>query len=423
MNDYSIIRVYTSEKARYEGKDLSQAIESYVRSLKIAARCAILRSIGGCYENGETASTHIVELSYDLPLIVEIILPQADAKGLLERLDTMVVDGVVAVLPASVTSHRTSASLVPKNLRVRDIMTRNPVCAHTDFSVRSAAELLFDNSLKSLPVIDMDKRCVGIITQGDLMARAGMPVRLGLMPLLPEHERERWLCSCEELRCEEVMTKSPTVVKEDARLADAIRIMNREKRKRMPVLDDHGAVVGMLSRIDVLRTIAMTKGSEASLEVSMGDHYARYVEELTDRDTLSLQDSVGLKSAIDTLIANGEQRAAVVDQDGRLVGIITDQILVRALGGQIRGRFSFGIGRRARRAARPISGIMERNLKMATEKMSIYEALGLMTEYGLKRIPVVDANNVFRGMIRRDSILLAFSHLWDISTPRIGRFP
>ena len=417
MNDYSIIRVYTSEKARYEGKDLSLAIESYIRSLKIAARCVILRGTGGCYENGGTASTHIVELSYDLPLIIEIILPQADAIGVIDRLDTMVVDGVVAILPATVSSHRTSASLVPKNLRVRDIMTRSPVCAHSDFSVRSAAELLFDSSFKSLPVIDMDKHCVGIITQSDLMTRAKMPVRLGLMPFLPAHERERWLSSCEGLRCEEVMTRSPTVVKEDARLADAIKLMNRESRKRMPVLDDHGAVAGMLSRIDVLRTIAMTKASEASLEVSTGDHYFRYVEELTDRDTLSLRASVGLKSAIDTLIASGGQRAAVVDQDGHLVGIITDQILVRALGGQIGGRFSFGIGRRARRAARPISDIMERNPKTATEKMSVYEALGLMTEYGLKRIPVVDSGNVFRGMIRRDSILLAFSQLWDVSTP------
>jgi CBS domain-containing protein/PII-like signaling protein len=417
MGEYSIIRVYTSEKARYEGKDLSQTIESYIRSLKIAARCVILRGSGGCYEGGETATTRIVELSYDLPLIIEIILPQVDAKSVLDRLDAMVVDGVVALLPATVTSYRSSASLVPKNLRVRDIMTRNPVCAHADFPVRSAAEILFDNGFKSLPVVDMGKRCVGILTQGDLMARAGMPVRLGLMRLLPEHDRERWLRSCEELRCDEVMTKSPKTVKEDARLSDAIKTMNREKLKRLPVLDDRGSIVGVLSRIDILRAIAATKGLQSASEASAGDGYARYVEELTDRDTLSLQDSVGLKSAIDTLIASGEQRAAVVDSGGRLVGIITDQMLLRALGGQIAGAFPFGLGRRTRRAARPISGIMERDLKVATEKMSVYEALGLMTEYGLKRVPVVDADNAFRGMIRRDSILVSLSRLWDASAP------
>jgi len=413
MDNYSIVRVYTSEKARYEGDDLAHAVEAFVRSRKIAARCVILRGIGGCYESGETASARIVELSYDLPLIIEIVLPQADVEGVVERLDAMVADGIVAVIPANVTSHRTAGALVPKNLRVRDIMTRSPVCAHADFPVRSAAELLFDSNFKALPVVDMDRRCVGIITQGDLMERAGMPVRLGLMPLLPESDRERWLRSCEALRCDGVMTAPPSVVKENARLGDAIRLMDREKRKRLPVLDDSGAVVGMLARIDVLRAIAVTKSATAAGEPKSGDQRVRYVEELTDRETLSLRASTGLKSAIDALVANGEQRAAVVDDDGRLAGIITDEILMRALGGQIGGRFSFGVGRRARLAARPISGIMERNLKVATEKMSVYEALGLMTRYGLKRIPVVDSNDIFRGMINRDSIMLAFAHLWD----------
>lgn len=416
MDEYSIIRVYTSEKARYEGKDLSLAIESYIRSLKIAARCVILRGSGGCYEGGGTASARIVELSYDLPLIVEIVLPRADEKTVLERLDAMVVDGIVAAIPATVASYRSSASLIPRNLRVRDIMTRDPVCAHADFPVRSAAELLLDGSFKALPVVDMDKRCVGIITQGDLMARAGMPVRLGLMRLLPERDREGWLRSCEALRCDGVMTASPKTVKEDAKLPDAIRLMNREKLKRLPVIDERGAVAGILSRIDILRAIAMTKGSQPDRMAPPGDG-ARYVEELTDRDGLSLQGGVGLKAAIDALIAKGAQRAAVVDREGRLTGIITDEMLLRALGGQIGGRFSFGAGRRARSAARPISGIMKRDLIVATEKMSVYEALGIMTEHGLKRVPVVDEDNVFRGMIRRDSLLVSLSHLWDSSPP------
>jgi CBS-domain-containing membrane protein len=421
MDDYSIIRVYASEKARYEGKDLSIAVLSYVKSLRIAARCVVLRGVGGCYESGETTTTRIVELSYDLPLIIEIILPRADAQAVLERLDAMVADGIVAVVPATVVSHRTAASLVPKNLRVRDVMTRDPVCAHEDFPVRSAAELLLDGGFKALPVVDLEKRCVGIITQGDLMARAGMPARLGLMSLLPERERERWLASCEELRCEKAMTPSPTTVREDSRLAEAIKLMNKRALKRLPVLDDRGAVSGMLSRIDILRAIAMTKGSAAPAEAPTYGRGARFVEELVGRDEFSLRDSLGLKAAVDELIASGRQRAAVVDAGGRLVGIVTDRILVRALGGQIGGRLSFGLGRRARRAARPISGIMERGLKVATERMSVYEALGLMTEYGLKRLPVVDSKGAFRGMIGRDSIMLAFARLWD--PPAAGSAP
>lgn len=416
MEELSIIRVYTRERARFEGKDLYQAVESTLRSMKISARCVVLRAVGGFYESGEAASMRIVELSNDLPMVIEIVLPQADAKAFLERLDVMIVDGIVAVIPASIMSYRTSASLVPKNLRVRDVMTRNPVCAHADFSVRAAAELLFDGIFKSLPVIDLEKRCVGIITQGDLISRAGMPVRLGLMGLLPQRERERWLRSCETIQCDRIMTKSPVTIRDDDRLVDAIKTMNKGKLKRMPVIDARGAIVGILSRIDILRAISMSKPPEAPRNAPSGDAYARYVEELADRDTLSLDESVSLKAAIDALIASGEQRAAVVDREGKLVGVVTDQALLRALGGQIKGSLAFGMGRRARLAARPISGIMERGLKTATERMTVYEALGLMTQYGLKRIPVVDEKGVFRGMIRRDSIMLAFARLWDAST-------
>jgi CBS domain-containing protein len=414
MNDYSIIKVYTSERARYEGRALAQAVQDYIRSLKIASRCVILRGIEGCYENGRTANTAIVDLSYDMPLIIEIILPSADRETVLKRLDAMVLDGIVAVVEASVVSHKTAASLVPHNLRIRDVMTVSPICAHNDFSVRSAVELMLDRGLKCLPVIDSDNHCVGIITQSDLSNRANMPLRLGLLSSLSSRKREEWLSSCEALRCEEIMSRPPALIKADAKLADAIRIMNKEGRKRLPVIDDQARVVGILSRIDILRAIAASASPDTSSELGGGSTvFSRYVEGIKDRDMLSILDSTGLKAAIDTLIAKGAQRAAVVDADGRLVGIITDKILLQALGGQIGGFWPFGIGKKLRRAARPVSDIMERALVTATENMSIYEVLRLMTEHGLKRIPVVDSKAVFTGMIRRDSILLAFSRLWE----------
>jgi CBS domain-containing protein len=413
MNEYSIIKIYTSERVRYEGKAVAQAVQEYIRSLKIASRCVILRGIGGCSENGSSASSAIVDLSYDLPLIIEIILPSADKDVVLERLDAMVLDGIVTVVDASVVSHKTAASLVPHNLRIRDVMTTSPICAHDDFSVRSAVELMLDKGLKCLPVVDSENHCIGIITQSDLLSRAKMPLRLGLLPSMPAPERDEWLYSCESFRCEDIMSRRPTVIKADAKLEDAIRIMNKDGRKRLPVVDDKTRIVGMLSRIDILRAIAAAGSPHDSVETERGSAaFSPYVEGINDRDRLSIPASTGLKAAIDTLIAKGEQRAAVVDAEGRLIGIITDKTLLQALGGQVRGLWPFGFGGRARRAARPISEIMERSLITATENMSIYEVLRLMTEHGLKRVPVVDSKGVFTGMIRRDSILLAFSRLW-----------
>ncbi len=400
MTEYSIIKVYTREKARHEGKDMAEAIVAYVRSLRLAARCVVTRGMAGCYENGETASSHLVELSYDFPIVIDIILPVAETESVVAALDAMVADGVVAVMPADIRSFRTSAELFPRNLHVRDIMTPKPTIVHPDFSVRAVVELLLDAGLKVVPVAADDRRCVGIVTQNDLINRAGMPARLGLLRLLPPADRDAWLTDAERRRCADIMSSPPATVNEDTRVSEAIHRMNRERRKRLPVVDDHGALVGMLSRIDVLKAMASTRAAGVRPQTPPGGH-AHTVRDIESRDALALAQTATIRAAIDALVGAGMQRAAVVDDRGRLVGLITDEILLRALGGQHGGSRD-----------RPLSHIMIGPPVAISEDAPIDEALRLMTEGGFKRLPVVDADGAFTGMIRRDSILLALAHTY-----------
>ncbi|HTX74030.1 MAG TPA: DUF190 domain-containing protein, partial [Rectinemataceae bacterium] len=87
MSEYSIVRVYTSEKARYEGNDLAASIVSYIHSLRIGARCVVLRGVEGCYESGETVTARIMDLSYNLPIVVDIVLPKPETERVVERLE------------------------------------------------------------------------------------------------------------------------------------------------------------------------------------------------------------------------------------------------------------------------------------------------------------------------------------------------
>lgn len=413
MTDYSIIKVYTREKARHEGKDIAEAVVAYVRSLHLAARCVVMRGMAGCYENGETASSHLVELSYDFPVVIDIILPATETDAVVATLDAMVADGIVAVVPAAVRFYRTSTELFPRNLHVRDIMTHNPTVAHPDFSARAIAELLLDGGLKALPVAGDDGSCIGMITQSDLIKKAGMPSRLGLLRLLPASERDAWLGTAEKRRCVDVMSSPAATVHEGTMVSGAIHRMNREKLKRLPVIDDHGHIVGMLSRIDVLKAIATTRAATAAAArpPSSSNTHAHTVSEVESRDELALPEDSTMQLAIDQLVGKGLQRAAVIDQRGVLVGLVTDEILVEALGGVGARRRTFPLFHGGR-YDRPVKSIMIRDPKSVREDASIDEALRLMTEDGLKRLPVVDADGMFKGMIRRDSILLAFAHTY-----------
>lgn len=55
-------------------------------------------------------------------------------------------------------------------LKVKDIMTKDPITVHTDFTVEETAELLMENKISGVPVVDDKGKVVGIITQNDLFS-------------------------------------------------------------------------------------------------------------------------------------------------------------------------------------------------------------------------------------------------------------
>ncbi len=126
MTAYKIIEIFTSEAIRWKGKPLSDAIVEHVKGKKIAARCMVTRAIEGCYENGDIASTRLEILSMNMPLRITIVLPAAEAESILPQIEEMVSDGIVAVQEIQVLSHKTERQLIPKHIRVKDVMTASP---------------------------------------------------------------------------------------------------------------------------------------------------------------------------------------------------------------------------------------------------------------------------------------------------------
>ena len=126
MQQYKKIEIFTSEEARWEGRPLYDAIVQLVHDLKIAARCLVTRGIEGSYESGEIATGRLEVLSYNMPVRITIIVPAAESERILSKAEEMVTDGIVAVQDLSVISHKTRGLLMPRDTRVRDLMTPNP---------------------------------------------------------------------------------------------------------------------------------------------------------------------------------------------------------------------------------------------------------------------------------------------------------
>jgi CBS domain-containing protein len=419
--NYKVIGVYTSEDARWHGKPVHEAILTFVRGLKLAARCAVTRGIAGCYENGEVATMRLEILSFKMPLKIEVILPASEAERALPTIQEMVEDGIVSISDLQVVSHKTQKHLIPRHLRVRDVMTASPKRAASTSPASDVVRMLLSADFNSVPVVDDLDRPIGIITQGDLISRGGMPLRLGLMEQLDQENLDTVLKAMANKTAGELMTKPVVTISEDKQLSEAVDVMLQHNFKRLPVVDAGGKLVGVLARLDVFRTITTEAPDWKAMQArNVVVANLRTVKDIMRRDTHTVLVGATLEEVMRVIDSNDIQRVAVVDAAGKLLGLVSDHDLLRLFSGhkvgvwdRIASKLTFtDMGKRHKAVVdqarkRTAGEIMKSDLATIPEEASIDEAIRLMTAKQIKRLPVVDAEGQFKGMVSRDSLLRA----------------
>jgi CBS domain-containing protein len=419
MLHYKVIEIFTDEEARAEGKPLHSAIVEYVNGLKIAARTIVTRGIEGSYENGEIAASRLEILSYNMPVRVTVVLPAADFERVVSHLKEMMVDGIIAVWDAEIVSHRTRGSLLPRRTRVREIMTREPRKVDTTTTLDEVARLLLSSTFTGLPVVDGEKRPVGVIAQGDLIYKAGLPMRLGLLAQSDSAKVEAALEALASKKAGEVMTQPAVTIEEDSLVTQAVDRMVRKGVKRLPVIDAAGRLVGMLSRVDVFRT-AMKEcpNWEAFRQQDISVEGLRNVSDIMRRDVRTVRPDTPVEEVMRTIDCDDIQRVCVVDAEGRFLGLISDGDLLIAFSDRHPGIWDYFVGKipfteRGRRnrelrehlRARTAAEVMNVDIVTIREGAPIEEAIRLMLERAIKRLPVLDKEGRLKGMVSRDSLL------------------
>ncbi len=133
-------------------------------------------------------------------------------------------------------------------MQARDVMTAEVVTVGPDTSAKYAAEVMAERGFAALPVVDDGDRLVGIVAEADVLRdRLPLDPRLHLRRDQPEHEAPALLVRG-------VMTESVRTVEATADLSDVAKLFVDERLRSVPVLE-HGRVVGIVSRRDLLRTL------------------------------------------------------------------------------------------------------------------------------------------------------------------------
>jgi len=144
-------------------------------------------------------------------------------------------------------------------MKVRDLMTTDPLTVSAETLLKEAARTMVRNKVSGLPVIG-DGALIGIVTEGDFLrqeANRDQPYRFSLLDALFGEG------SVEPPAAEtvaEVMTESVITIRPEATIGEAARVMANKRVKRLPVIDEDGALIGIISRADVVN--AFTKPDE-----------------------------------------------------------------------------------------------------------------------------------------------------------------
>jgi CBS domain-containing protein len=419
MLTYKAIDIYSSEEVRWRNQPLAEAVVDFIRGLKIAARCLVTRGAEGCDESGQVVTNRLEVLSFNMPLHVRIILPASELERVLPRLGEMVSEGIVAVHDLSVVSHRVRNAFFPRQLKVRDVMTREPKKIAVTADLGEAAELLLSSIFTGLPVVDDRGRPVGVVSQGDLVIRGGMPLRLGLLAVSDAAGREAVLSRLATRTVAEVMTAPAVVIAEDQPLTQAVELMLSKGVKRLPVVDPDGKLSGILSRLDLFKTVMLQSPDWDSFKAqSIEVDQLRRVSDIARRDVHTVLPETSIADVIQVIDCNDIQRVAVVDAAGTLLGMISDSDVLRYLkprqpgiwGVFEKARHPFGAPEGDTALHQSLSHIraadvMTTQLVTVKEEMLIGQAMALIVAKGLKRLPVVDDEGRFKGMISRDALL------------------
>jgi CBS domain-containing protein len=406
------VRIYTGEAAQWRRQPLFLAVLEFLRA-EGAAGATVLRGVAGFGATSRLHTATLFRLSEDLPVVIDWVDTPERVDRLLPRVREMVIEGLITVDDVLIAaySHRPVRADVPERLRVADVMTRNVVRVHPETPLGELVQLLVGRDYRAVPVIDATERVVGIVTNGDLVERGGLAMRLELLATAERDKLQHALATlmANGRTTADVMTREVVTVLSDLSVLETARLMAQRRLKRLPVVDPAGHLLGIVSRVDLLRTVA--QGYPALEQQPGPERPARLVADVLRRDvpTVSLQAS--LSEVIDAIVSTRLNRAVVVDEHQHVVGLVTDAELVRRLGEQP------GIVTRLMRRAAAVpmmqdvkaADLMIADVVTTRPDVAIEVAMQDMLARKHKILPVVDAEGRLIGIADRFDLLQAIA--------------
>ncbi|BDC00128.1 histidine kinase [Saccharolobus caldissimus] len=189
---------------------------------------------------------------------------------------------------------------------VADYMTSNPVTIYEDDDVFNAINIMVTRNFGSLPVVDLNQRPVGIVTEREFL-------------LLYKDLGEKYPVKAF------MTTKVQTIYKE-VKLEQAVKLMIKRGFRRLPVVDDDNKIIGIITAVNALKRLA-----KAVEKLDPDYFYNKSVKEVMTTNIITIDEMSSINRAAMEMIVKRIGSLLILNRDNTIKGIITERDLLIAL--------------------------------------------------------------------------------------------
>jgi CBS domain-containing protein len=151
-------------------------------------------------------------------------------------------------------------------IQVKDAMERNVIKFHADDKISDVAQVLRDKKISGAPIVNDNLKVIGIISEGDIMRLLEVhsprlnlilpsPLDLIELPIRMKYELDEIaedMNRAASVLIGEIMTKKVFTIKAEDDISDAAQFMDTHSVNRLPVVDEEGKLIGILTRGDII---------------------------------------------------------------------------------------------------------------------------------------------------------------------------
>ncbi len=396
-----------------------------------AANVAAFKAAAAVDAAGRVQGLRLADVVPDLPMLIVWIDTPERVEQILPHISGVLSEGTITVEEAQIAYHVTrTVPDLPPAVTVGEVMTREVVAVHPETPMRELVDDLVERSFRAVPVIDADRRVIGIITNGDLVRRGGLPVHLGLLQSFDIPSIHEQLAKLAEphRQAGEIMTSPAVTVRPELHVQHAAELMLKRKLKRLPVVDAEGLLLGIVSRVDLLHTIAGAHdqpGPEGARPLHANG--TTPVKNIMATAVPTMAAESPLPQVVNVVMSTRLNRAVVVDSTRHVLGVVTEAELVERLTPEARpGALSvfmhhipFIHGSREMEemlqhtTGKTARDVMRTDIVVAREDEPVRDVLAAMLRQGKKIVPIVNQAGELTGMVDRADLLRALVEAHD----------